>query len=69
MRFFESKCTVLKKVLVTLLGLFGTRRIVTPLPPSLRPFLLQAVVSSLEFLWHVKAFWHGNPSRSSCVMF
>jgi len=29
---------------------FSTRRIVTPLPPSLRPFVLQAVVSTLEFV-------------------
>jgi len=31
------KCTVLKTVLVTLLGLFGARGIVPPFPPSLRP--------------------------------
>jgi len=50
MRFFGSKCPVLKKVLVTFLWLFGAfrsdseppqcfgaRGIVTPLPPSLRP--------------------------------
>ena len=33
---FGSKCTMLKKVLVTLLGLFGARGVV---PPSLRPYL------------------------------
>jgi len=36
---FESKCTVLKKVLVTLLGLFGARGIAPPLPPLVAPLV------------------------------
>ena len=38
-RSFGRKCTVLKKVLVTLLGLFGARGIIPTCPPSLRPCL------------------------------
>jgi len=38
LRSFRSKCTVLKEELATLLGLFGARGIVAPIPPSLRPW-------------------------------
>ena len=38
LRFFGSKCTVLKTVLVTLLGLFGARGIVPSLPPVVTPW-------------------------------
>jgi len=37
LRPFGSKWTVLKEVLVTLLGLFSARGIVPLCPPSLRP--------------------------------
>jgi len=41
LRSFGSKCTVLRKVLATLLGLFGARPVIRGLrhcsPPSLRP--------------------------------
>jgi len=37
LRFFGSKCTVLKEVLATLLGLFGARGIVCPFSSLLRP--------------------------------
>jgi len=43
-RSFGSKCTVLKKVLVTLLGLFGAWRIVPPCLPSLRPCSWVAII-------------------------
>ena len=38
LRPFASKCTALKRVLVALLGLYGARRIVPPLTPSLYPW-------------------------------
>jgi len=38
-RSFGSKFTVLKKVLATLLGLFGARVIVPPLPPLVTPMI------------------------------
>jgi len=47
LRSFGSKCSVLKKVLATLLGLFGTRDIVLPFTPSLRPWLSAVFCSGL----------------------
>jgi len=44
LRSFRSKCTILKKLLVTLLGLFGALGIVPPFPPlvtSLEPRFAQ----------------------------
>jgi len=38
-RSFGGKCTVLKKVLVTLLELFGAREIVPLLPPIVKPLI------------------------------
>jgi len=52
LRSFGSKCTVLKKVLVILLGLFaphpqwfGARGVVPPCRPSLRPWFGRIVLS------------------------
>jgi len=36
-KVFQSKCVVLKKVLATFLGLFGTRGIVPSFPPCYAP--------------------------------
>jgi len=37
---FGSKCAVVKKVLVTLFGLFGAQEILLPLPPLVMPLMI-----------------------------
>jgi len=39
---FRSKCTVLKKALETLLGLFGAQGVVPPCPPLVTPLITSA---------------------------
>ena len=53
LRSFASKCTALKKVLVTLLGLRGPREIVHLVPPSLRPWWYSASLKKRTITTHI----------------
>jgi len=57
LRSFGSKRTVLKKVLLIMLGLFGARGIMPPSPPSLRPCLRHHAFGATSFCCSDKNTW------------
>ena len=77
LRSFGSKCTILKKKLVTLLGLFGTPIVIQPqgivplLPPLIRPcyqhlfFVHQKIVEGLT--WAIILIHDTLGKRTECT--